>query len=88
MHEHIAQLRERYERELRREGEQGVPQEEQLEQQQQREHPPEQGGAVGGMVGEEGRPLDLHGVLAQLVATLRELIHAPLGDESSGEESD
>ena len=90
VHEHIAQLRERYERELRGEEEQGerqLPREEQLEQQQQ-EHPPEQRGAVGGVVGEEGRPLDLHGVLAQLVATLRELIHGPLGDENSGEESD
>ena len=51
------------------------------------------GGAVGGLVGEPARPLNLQPVLAQLVDRLRDLVQGPIGDESdftdtSGEESD
>ena len=51
------------------------------------------GGAVGGLVGEPARPLNLQPVLAQLVDRLRDLVQGPIGNESdftdtSGEESD
>lgn len=38
-------------------------------------------GAVGGMEGVEGRPLDLQQAYGGLMATLRDVIHRPAGND-------
>ena len=74
MHLHIERLRQQY---IERDPEEGG----------QVEEPAAQQGAVGGMEGVEGRPLDVQQAFGGLMTTLRDIIHRPTANDHDSESS-
>lgn len=79
MHLHIERLRRQYiEREPEQEGGQVEEPAAQLGAEQ---------GAVGGMEGVEGRPLDVQQAFGGLMTTLRDIIHRPTANDHDSDSS-
>ena len=78
MHLHIERLRQQY---IEQEPEEGGQVEEPAAQQGVEQ------GAVGGMEGVEGRPLDVQQAFGGLMTTLRDIIHRPTANDHDSDSS-